>query len=374
MTVKATGIITIETYTDYDDLELKVLSWCAENDQTLINGAKIYTGSITADQIAAGGISIKPTQSLIEYLFATEAEVDSEGNLISDIGIFNKIDEDIDALTNEVNGGIIYDESGNPVYELDENGKKIPELDEDGNELKDEDGNVIYKYKIDSSLRAEINSVHADLGEQGSEITGIKNDMTTLSTKSDVAGALNSLLGQNDNIRSDYKSFFKFVDIDPLKGIIIRGADITTDENDNAIYATKPKQEYVYDEASKSYVLQTILDESGNPVLIPDYSQIQYKESPFSVGIDNQSFSIYYKPDDASNEIAVVVLDDSSYTINSNTGKEVVKISSDNEDGTMKASNVTVKKTLRIGDYSYEEMTASNGVKTLNLFYKPETN
>lgn len=37
--------------------DLKLASWCAANDKTLINGAKIYTGSITATQIAANTIT-----------------------------------------------------------------------------------------------------------------------------------------------------------------------------------------------------------------------------------------------------------------------------------------------------------------------------
>lgn len=37
--------------------DMQLANWCATNDQTLINGAKIYTGSITATQIAANTIT-----------------------------------------------------------------------------------------------------------------------------------------------------------------------------------------------------------------------------------------------------------------------------------------------------------------------------
>lgn len=37
--------------------DMQLANWCAANDQTLINGAKIYTGSITANQIAANTIT-----------------------------------------------------------------------------------------------------------------------------------------------------------------------------------------------------------------------------------------------------------------------------------------------------------------------------
>ena len=37
--------------------DMQLANWCATNDQTLIDGAKIYTGSITANQIAANTIT-----------------------------------------------------------------------------------------------------------------------------------------------------------------------------------------------------------------------------------------------------------------------------------------------------------------------------
>ncbi len=46
-----------EAYNKAVSTDLKLASWCAANDQTLINGAKIYTGSITATQIAANTIT-----------------------------------------------------------------------------------------------------------------------------------------------------------------------------------------------------------------------------------------------------------------------------------------------------------------------------
>ena len=35
-----------------DSATQRLISWCAKNDQTLIDGAKIYTGSITAEKIS----------------------------------------------------------------------------------------------------------------------------------------------------------------------------------------------------------------------------------------------------------------------------------------------------------------------------------
>lgn len=40
-----------------NDAASKVAAWCSTNDTTLIDGGKIYTGSITADKIAAGSIT-----------------------------------------------------------------------------------------------------------------------------------------------------------------------------------------------------------------------------------------------------------------------------------------------------------------------------
>lgn len=51
--------------------------WCAENDKTLINGAKIYTGSITAEQIAANSIT------------ADKLSVTSLEAIVAKIGGFN---------------------------------------------------------------------------------------------------------------------------------------------------------------------------------------------------------------------------------------------------------------------------------------------
>lgn len=55
-------------------------AWCHANDKTLINGAKIYTGSITADKIAAGTIT------------ADKLKVDSLQAIAANIGGFSIAD------------------------------------------------------------------------------------------------------------------------------------------------------------------------------------------------------------------------------------------------------------------------------------------
>ena len=51
----------------------KLASWCAESNQTLIDGAKIYTGSITAEKIAAKAVTAEKIS--IDDLKALQAKI-----------------------------------------------------------------------------------------------------------------------------------------------------------------------------------------------------------------------------------------------------------------------------------------------------------
>lgn len=160
-------------------------------------------------------------------------------------------------------------------------------------------------------------------------------------TREEIIEYFKKILANDSGVMKDYESLLKYISIDPLEGLIIKGYDIARDSDGNAITESSVVYEPVYSEELGQIIQQPVIssyDDNGNPVYETE-EKSQLVESPYSVKIDNTSFSIR------------------------NDGNAITTIKGD----TMEIEKAEIKTNMRLGNYVFD----LTDEKTLNLFYDP---
>lgn len=250
--------------------------------------------------------------------------------------------QQLDVSHGQINGVVATDEEGNPIYALDENGEKIPILDDDGNQIYDEDGNPVYKYQYESEgLLSNVNTLDNNFSDfkdsTAQSISSLASRLGNMYTKEEIDSYIDLILSNSNGVISPYGSLFKYITVDPLIGLLIKGFDIDDTAEPEKVY----EYEQVYSLELNDWIYQIKTDENGVPVYT---EQPALKESPYSVNINNTSFRIL------------------------NSGNPVTTIIGD----TMNIDNADIENSLRLGNYVYREIKNVNDEVTLNFFYEPK--